>query len=146
MNVPMNNSPRKFPFLPAFIFLVIILLPSLVSYAKDKMNGPPGPSPKSQLQNYGAGDNVILDIYQKWISPVKGGNTCPMYPACSQYAKISFRILPWYEAYINSLERLLRCCNDLNSYHIIRINGRSYWYDPVIVKDYIQGEKSDQDD
>ena len=88
----------------------------------------------------------MLNFYQKWISPVKGGNLCPMYPACSQYAKITFRNLPWYEAYINSLERLLRCGNDLDSYPLIRINSRIYRYDPVIGKDSIQGEKSDQDD
>lgn len=142
----MNYLLRKLPVLPISVLWVFFLLLVSACLGRDKMNAPPGPSPKSQLQNYGTGDNAILDIYQKWISPVKGGNTCPMYPACSQYAKISFRVLPWYEAYINSLERLLRCGNDLNSYPIIRIHGRRYWNDPVIRKESTQGDQSDQDD
>lgn len=98
------------------------------------MNGPAKPKLKNQLETYGSGDNFLLNIYQNWISPVKGGNTCPMFPACSQYTKMSFQILPWYEAYTISLERLLRCGNELDLYPALRVNGQVHWYDPVIIK------------
>ncbi len=58
-----------------------------------------------------------------------------MYPSCSQYAKNAFHVLPWYEAYIKSLERLLRCGNELYLYRKVRINGTIRWYDPVITKE-----------
>jgi putative component of membrane protein insertase Oxa1/YidC/SpoIIIJ protein YidD len=83
------------------------------------------------LQRYGQEKNFYIDFYQNWISPVKGGNTCPMFPACSQYAKIAFLQLPWHQAYITSLERLLRCGNDLHFYPKIIIDRRLQWYDPL---------------
>jgi hypothetical protein len=119
----------------AISIIIIILsfhIPSCLG--EDKMKGPLGLKSKNHLENYGKGDNSFLNIYQKWISPVKGGNTCPMYPACSQYAKIAFRTLPWYKAYTSSLERLLRCGNELSLYPVIRMNDQRYWYDPVIIE------------
>jgi len=109
------------------------------------MKGPPKLPLKNRSEIYGTGDNLFLNIYQKWISPVKGGNTCPMYPACSQYAKIAFQVLPWYEAYTNSLERLLRCGNELYLYPIIFVNRERHWYDPVIIEDSVHETEIDQD-
>ena len=88
-------------------------------------------------ENYGAGSNAFLDFYQKWISPIKGVNKCPMYPSCSQYAKIAFEVLPWYKAYTLSLERLLRCGHELYLYPRVLINGQIKWYDPVSVNEAI---------
>ena len=125
---------RRNPYIQLVIILIIIaiLFPDIYTVAAaDKMKGPPGRLIKNQLEIYGEGDNSFLNIYQKWISPVKGGNTCPMHPACSQYAKVAFRMLPWYEAYISSLERLLRCGNELNLYPSIKINDQIHWYDPL---------------
>ena len=113
---------------------------------QDLMNGPVKPQSKNQSEIYGAGDNTFLNIYQKWISPIKGGNTCPMYPACSQYTKITFQVLPWYEAYTISLERLLRCGNDLSFYPLIMINDHLYWYDPVLFEVPKQGLIIDKTD
>jgi tetratricopeptide (TPR) repeat protein len=82
-------------------------------------------------EDYGEGDNTIIDFYQRWIAPVRGINKCPMYPSCSQYAKIAFSVLPWYKAYPMTLERLLRCGHELYLYPAIRINGEIRSYDPV---------------
>ena len=92
-------------------------------------------------EEYGEGNNSILDFYQKWISPVKGEHKCPMYPSCSQYAKIAFSVLPWYKAYPISLERLARCGNELYLYPTMRLNGKIRWYDPVAVQ---QSKKEDE--
>jgi putative component of membrane protein insertase Oxa1/YidC/SpoIIIJ protein YidD len=110
------------------------------------MNGPVKSHLKNQSEAYGSGDNSFLKIYQRWISPVKGGNTCPMHPSCSQYTKIAFQILPWYQAYPKSCERLLRCGNELHLYPVTRINGKTHWYDPAIIKDEVYEAKIGADD
>ncbi len=142
----LNDLDRKFKILLIFITLVISIFPFPACLGKDKMKGPPKPPAKNQRQIYGSGDIFLLNVYQKWISPVKGGNTCPMYPACSQYAKISFQVYPWYEAYFNIPERLLRCGNELHLYPIIKINGQRYRYDPIIIQDFIHEAKITRDD
>jgi putative component of membrane protein insertase Oxa1/YidC/SpoIIIJ protein YidD len=141
----MNHLNLKFPItIPIIIVILSFHIPS--SLGKDNMKGPVKPKSGNQLEIYGSGDNFLLNIYQKWISPVKGGNTCPMYPACSQYAKIAFQVLPWYEAYISSLERMLRCGNDLSIYPVILINGQTHWYDPIIIKDLNHDLQINEDD
>lgn len=140
---------RKNPNLLVISISIIIIvlffhIPSCPG--EDKMKGPSGLKAKTHFENYGKGDNSFLNIYQKWISPVKGDNTCPMYPACSQYAKISFRALPWYEAYPSSLERLLRCGNDLSFYPIIKMDNKIYWYNPVLFEISKQGAIFDKTD
>lgn len=114
-------------------------------HAQDKMNGPFKNKPANQFEKYGEGQNLFLNFYQKWISPVKGGNKCPMHPSCSQFAKISFQILPWYEAYINSLERLARCGHELYLYPEIRIKDTIRWYDPVLIKELKHEDKITKD-
>ena len=125
--------------------LVISSLHVPCCLGKDKMNGPVKSPLKNLSEAYGRGDNTFLNMYQKWISPVKGGNTCPMYPACSQYAKIAFKVLPWHQAYSSSLERLLRCGNDLHFYPTIIINGQKHWHDPVFTKDEQHDIKTDEE-
>lgn len=100
---------------------------------QDKMRGPKGFNLPDHTEDYGKGNNFYLNFYQKWLSPVKGGNKCPMYPSCSQYAKIAFQKLPWFQAYCKSCERILRCGNELYLYPTIQINGSPRWYDPIIV-------------
>jgi hypothetical protein len=107
----------------------------LQSQAQDKMNGPFEPHSKLNLESYGEGNNNFFNFYQKWISPVKGNSNCPMHPSCSQYAKEAFHLLPWYEAYPKSLERLLRCGNELHLYRRVRINDTISWFDPVLRKE-----------
>jgi len=141
----MNHLNRKSVIIINLIIFVILSAPLPSCLGKDKMRGPFKPQSKYQWENYGTGDNSFLNIYQKWISPVKGGNTCPMYPACSQYAKIAFQVLPWYEAYTSSLERLLRCGNELHLYPIIKVHHQTHWYDPVITEDLNHEAKIDED-
>lgn len=141
----MNHLNLKFPI--TILIIIVILsfyIPSCLG--KDNMRGPVKPKSEKQLEIYGSGDNFLLNIYQKWISPVKGGNNCPMYPACSQYAKIAFQVLPWYEAYIRSLERMLRCGNDLYVYPVIFINGQTHWYDPIMIRDSNHDLQINEDD
>lgn len=142
----MSHLHRKFT--PIIISIIIGNLSFQIhsGLGKDNMKGPVKSQPKNQLETYGTGDNSLLNIYQKWISPVKGGNTCPMYPSCSQYSKIAFQILPWYEAYTSSFERLLRCGNDLYLYPNITINGKIHWYDPAITEDSNHDCKISKDD
>ena len=111
-----------------WLMLKILTIPCA---AQDKMRGPGKSKIKTTIQWYGQAENFYINFYQNWISPVKGGNTCPMFPACSQYAKIAFLQSPWHQAYINSLERLLRCGNDLHFYPAIIIDKQIRWYDPV---------------
>ena len=108
---------------------------SIQCYAQDKMNGPSKIRSTCNDEKYREGKNFLFNFYQNWISPIRGSNNCPMHPSCSQYAKNAFQILPWYEAYTKSLERLLRCGNELYLYGTIRINGTDRWHDPVIRKE-----------
>ena len=80
------------------------------------MKGPIKKEIVNKIEVYGTGQIQFLNFYQSWISPVKGGDTCPMFPSCSQYAKISFETLPWYKAFPKSMERIIRCGHDLHFY------------------------------
>jgi len=81
-------------------------------------------------EEYGTGDNAVLSFYQRWISPVKGGNLCPMHPSCSQYGKLLFQSQSALPAYIATCERLLRCGRELYLYKMVGINEGFHWYDP----------------
>lgn len=126
-----------------YIFYCLIILIILTFYnfhilecsAQEKMKGPFKHKLINHFEKYGEEKNIFLDFYQKWLSPVKGGNKCPMYPSCSQYAKIAFQVLPWYKAYTKSLERLLRCGNELYLYPTVQTNGTIRWYDPLVIKE-----------
>ena len=99
--------------------------------APDQMKGPRRKTTPSHFEKYGTVTNDLLVFYQKTISPVKGGNTCPMHPSCSQYAGIAFQMYPWYSAYVQTCERLLRCGHELSLYPVREISGQLKWYDPV---------------
>ncbi len=80
-------------------------------------------------EQYGTGDNLFLNLYQNYISPIKGGNTCPMYPSCSQYAKLTFSKDNPALAFVHTCDRLVRCGHDNPSYiHHPQLNRL---YDPV---------------
>jgi putative component of membrane protein insertase Oxa1/YidC/SpoIIIJ protein YidD len=131
----MDNQKHIYYGLLILIIFSFLNLHILQCPAQDRMKGPFKHKSINHLEKYGEGKNTVLDFYQKWISQVKGGNKCPMYPSCSQYAKIAFQVLPWYKAYIKSLERLLRCGNELYLYPTVRIKGNIRWYDPVLIKE-----------
>jgi tetratricopeptide (TPR) repeat protein len=97
-------------------------------FAQDRLSGP-GLKWRA-AEEYGSGDNALLSFYQRWISPVKGGDLCPMHPSCSQYAKLLFQSQAGLPAYIGACERLLRCGRELYLYKMIEINERFRWHDP----------------
>jgi len=94
-------------------------------------------APKDTLYNslseeeYGWGNNSIINFYQEYISPVGGKRLCPMYPSCSQYAKLAFNKYPPYVAFYKTCERLLRCGQELSYYETIKIGDNVSWYDPI---------------
>lgn len=117
------------------VLIVLSTVNTSLCTAQDRMRGPVQKIPEHPNEVYGSGDNLFFDIYQRWISPIKGGNQCPMYPSCSQYAKIAFHDLPWPVAYVKSFERVLRCGRELYLYPTVRIDGMTRWYDPVKTED-----------
>jgi putative component of membrane protein insertase Oxa1/YidC/SpoIIIJ protein YidD len=90
----------------------------------------PADSTDNATSVYGTGSNILLNVYQRWISPVKGGNTCPMYPSCSQYAKILFERQSFLIAMTGTCDRLLRCGRDLESYQLVNAESGVKHYDP----------------
>jgi uncharacterized protein len=108
--------------------------------AQEGMRGPRPEHRPMQLEQYGTGNNVAIDFYQRYISPARGEGGCPMHPSCSQFAKIAFEQRSWYEAYVLTLERLLRCGNDLQYYPLVRVGDEVRWYDPV----HLRYEESDE--
>ena len=125
--------------------IIIIFIFCLDSFAQNKMKGPFKKSSINQSEIYGSGKNQVLNFYQNWISPVKGGDNCPMFPSCSQYAKISFDILPWYKAYPRSMARILRCGHELHHYSKLKLKNRIHWYDPVTDRESKNGNKKISD-
>jgi hypothetical protein len=92
------------------------------------------PNQKREIHSedeYGKGDNTILNFYQDWLSPVKGGNSCPMHPSCSQYSKITFTHNSSFKAFALSCERLLRCGHELDLYRPVVVDDMVKYYDPV---------------
>ncbi|MDI6804569.1 MAG: membrane protein insertion efficiency factor YidD [Bacteroidota bacterium] len=107
-----------------FLVLLLFTFSCDISFCQSERDAP------SHQEIYGSGSNVFIDFYQEWLSPIKGGNTCPMYPSCSQYSKILFQTQPIHEAYIGTLERVLRCGHELYLYPKRMVEGRLRWYDP----------------
>ena len=112
---------------------VIIHVAMLHSFcvSQNSMNGPGRKINSQTYEEYGHGNNFILNIYQKWISPIKGNTLCPMYPSCSQYSKIAFDKYSEMKAFSMSCDRILRCGHELNLYKQIQVNDRIQFYDPV---------------
>ncbi|MFP4013372.1 MAG: membrane protein insertion efficiency factor YidD [Chitinispirillaceae bacterium] len=81
---------------------------------------------------YGSGENWLLNLYQKYISPIRGENICPMYPSCSQYAKLAFNNQNPFNAFISTCSRLLSCGHDLHTYPTITKDGRLKYFDPAL--------------
>ena len=110
------------------VFIIVFTTQIHAQYREDHFNNNKG---VHQFEMYREGKNIFLNFYQNWISPVKGGNTCPMHPSCSQYAKNAFHVFPWHLAYIKCCERLMRCGHELHFYPTVCIHNQNRWYDPV---------------
>ena len=93
-----------------------------------------GPANADSLvgERYGSGSNGFLNFYQRVLSPAKGGNTCPMYPSCSQYAKECFAHEPAFTALLMTGERIIACGRDFETYPHVVICGETKAYDPPI--------------
>jgi putative component of membrane protein insertase Oxa1/YidC/SpoIIIJ protein YidD/TM2 domain-containing membrane protein YozV len=87
-------------------------------------------SSSAAVERYGTGTSTMLSIYQRYISPLKGGNICPMYPSCSQYAKCAFERSDPATAFMATCDRLVRCGRDVSSYPMIAVNEGVRRYDP----------------
>lgn len=114
------------------ILILCVILSHSFCFSQNKMNGPLFSNLNLSSDNeYGKVENSILTFYQKWISPIKGGNTCQMFPSCSQYAKVAFENYPVLFAFILTCERLLRCGRELDLYSVIVNNNELKFFDPV---------------
>lgn len=111
--------------------LLLLLLPAMLLYPQSKMRGPEAPAMHSHAEEYGQGKNPFINFYQHYISAAAGNNKCPMYPTCSQFAKIAFDSLPWYQAYWKTCDRLLRCGKELYYYESFMTANGVKWRDPL---------------
>lgn len=123
----MDYSRKEYFFLFVFLFIT-----NSFFFAQNNMRGPKKTHERSEFELYGKGKNTILNFYQTWISPVKGGNLCSMHPSCSQYSKIAFAKKPSYNALMMTFDRLLRCGHELHFYKEIIIQNRRMFHDPII--------------
>ncbi|NLJ89377.1 MAG: membrane protein insertion efficiency factor YidD [Clostridiales bacterium] len=51
----------------------------------------------------------LINIYRKFISPLKGGSTCRYYPTCSSYALQAIEKYGALKGSFLSVIRILRC-------------------------------------
>ncbi|MBU8922660.1 MAG: membrane protein insertion efficiency factor YidD [Bacteroidales bacterium] len=123
-------------------FSVILAVASVLSgllttraSALDDMHGPTVAGIVKKQEEYGAATSGVLDLYQRWISPVNGESNCPMHPSCSQYSKLTFIRHSPLKAYALSCERLLRCGRDYHYYPRVMVDGRMLSYDPLPVEE-----------
>lgn len=78
-----------------------------------------------------AGWTWPIRLFQKTVSHADG-NRCPMYPSDSRYAVQAIRQFGFLKGWIMASDRLLRCGRDEVALSPrVRINGRTYTYDPV---------------
>lgn len=52
---------------------------------------------------------ALIELYRKYISPIKGKPCCKYYPTCSQYALICYSRFNFFKATALSVWRILRC-------------------------------------
>ena len=68
-----------------------------------------------------ASDDYI-GFYQNYISGIRG-QTCPMHPSCSRYAIESFRNNNFFNAFLLTSDRLIRCGHDYENYSLTLTNN-----------------------
>ncbi|MDX2195394.1 MAG: membrane protein insertion efficiency factor YidD [Cytophagales bacterium] len=83
------------------------------------------------LNTYGSGEQAAINFYQKHVSNIMSAG-CPMYPACSQYAKIYYSQYNYLTATLATADRLLRCGHHPAEYIKIKVEGNVYLYDPAV--------------
>ncbi len=70
----------------------------------------------------------FLDFYQRHLSHLRGTH-CPLYPSCSEYARMVIERYPPPQAYPLVCDRLLRCGHDFGTYTDTVIDLRKRWID-----------------
>lgn len=73
-------------------------------------------SAEEATTTYGSGSMPLLTFYQKVLSPLRVGKRCPMWPSCSQYAKLQLSSTNPFAAYAHVCDRLVRCGRDPHTY------------------------------
>ena len=68
-----------------------------------------------------ASDDYI-GFYQKYISGIRG-QSCPMYPSCSRYGAESFRNNNFFNAFLSTSDRIIRCGHDYENYSFTLSNN-----------------------
>jgi len=77
-----------------------------------------------------------IKFYQKVISPA-GGDRCPMYPSCSNYALQAFQKHGFLLGWMMSADRLMReNASNPSNYSLISIKGQLRYYDPLENHDF----------
>lgn len=51
----------------------------------------------------------LIQLYRKFLSPLKGTSTCRFTPTCSQYALEAYRVHGFFKGTALSVWRILRC-------------------------------------
>lgn len=62
-----------------------------------------------------------IGFYQKYISNIRG-QSCPMFPSCSRYGLESFRNNNFFNAFLSTSDRLIRCGHDYENYSVTLTN------------------------
>ena len=52
---------------------------------------------------------LLVKLYRKFISPLKGGSSCKYYPTCSSYALQAIEKFGPLKGSFLSIKRILRC-------------------------------------
>lgn len=80
----------------------------------------------SVLKKKETATNDYINFYQKYISGIRG-QSCPMYPSCSNYGLKAFGETNFISAFAMMSDRIIRCGHDHSNYSLtLRKNGFKY--------------------
>ena len=80
----------------------------------------------SSLKKKETATNDYISFYQKYISGIRG-QSCPMYPSCSNYGLKTFGERNFISAFAMMSDRIIRCGHDHSNYSLaLRKNGFKY--------------------
>lgn len=80
--------------------------------------------------------NILVRFYQNYLSGADGSR-CPMMPSCSEYAAQAVERHGPVMGWIMACDRILRCGrSEAELAPRIRVQGRSYVFDPVFRNDF----------
>ena len=51
----------------------------------------------------------LIDLYRKYLSPLKRKSVCRFYPSCSNYAYEAFKKHGFFAGFYLSMKRILKC-------------------------------------